>query len=86
MGRTAVAPFGPRLAVGGSSWEYYPRRDWRGVGHAISGGKTRVKTGYLLSVFDMVDVGDVDVVQQAAGNDLWLKPRSTALGQILAIR
>ncbi len=25
-----------------------------------------MKTGYLLSVFDMVDVGDVDVVQQAA--------------------
>lgn len=29
-------------------------------------GETHVKTGYLLSVFDMVDVGDVDVVQQAA--------------------
>lgn len=31
----------------------------------VSGGK-RVRTGYLLSTFDMVDVGDVDVVQQAA--------------------
>ena len=37
----------------------------RGVDHFFSGGK-RVRTGYLLSAFDMVDVGDVDVVQQAA--------------------
>ncbi|MFT3860668.1 adenylyltransferase/cytidyltransferase family protein [Micropruina sp.] len=29
-------------------------------------GEPNVKTGFLLSVFDMVDVGDVDVVQQAA--------------------
>lgn len=29
-------------------------------------GESHVKTGYLLSVFDMVDVGDVDVVAQAA--------------------
>lgn len=43
-----------------------------------------MRTGYVLSVFDMVDVGDVDVVQQAAASvdrlEAWVLSDDAVLG------
>lgn len=50
----------------------FDTNSWKDVLVGSAGGRLKfrgdlkMRTGYVLSVFDMVDVGDVDVVQQAA--------------------